>query len=139
MAGVSGVSNTGTGATVSSATQKMGLGQDDFLKLLTIELKNQNPMEPLDNKEFVAQMATFSQLEQLLKMSDFLSQSMKSSIMNSGLSMLGKNVSGTTAEGKAAAGKVIAVDFKEEGKPTITLEGNIKVPFENILEVKDIS
>lgn len=133
MAGVSGVSNTNTGSTVSSVTQN--LGKDEFLKLLTTQLKNQNPLEPMENAEFIAQLATFSQLEQLINMNNSFSNFMDSSVKSSALSILGKNVIGTTEAGEEVTGKAIAVEFKEGRKAVVTLytlEGEIKVPWENI-------
>ena len=91
----------------------------------------------MDNAAFIAQLATFSQLEQLINMNESFSSFMNSSTKSSALSMLGKEVKGTTSDGTAVVAKAIAVEFKE-GKTIVTLEGDIKVPFENIIEVKEV-
>ena len=44
------------------------LGKDDFLKILMVQLQNQDPMNPMQDKDFIAQMATFSTLEQITNM-----------------------------------------------------------------------
>ncbi|MEH6942172.1 flagellar hook assembly protein FlgD [Bacillus sp. JJ722] len=44
------------------------LGKDEFLKILMVQLQNQDPMNPMDDKEFIAQMAQFSTLEQMTNM-----------------------------------------------------------------------
>lgn len=53
--------NTGAG----SENARNILGKDDFLKLMITQLRYQNPLEPVNDKEFIAQMATFSELEQM--------------------------------------------------------------------------
>ncbi|PKM80846.1 MAG: hypothetical protein CVU89_11935 [Firmicutes bacterium HGW-Firmicutes-14] len=67
MYGVYGV-DSNTQETAESPLKKI-LGKDDFLKLLITQLRYQDPLEPVDNKDFIAQMAQFSSLEQMANMS----------------------------------------------------------------------
>jgi len=75
-----------TSTTVTSATRTLeelnktrntskSLDQDDFLKILVAQMSNQDPMEPTDNGEFLAQMAQFTMLEQIKEMSASFSSS----------------------------------------------------------------
>lgn len=62
--------NTSVAAATSAATGNQSLGKDAFLQLLVTQLKNQNPLSPQDNGEFVAQLAQFSSLEGINTLND---------------------------------------------------------------------
>lgn len=75
---------------------KKELGQEDFLALLTTQLQYQDPFKPLDNTEFVAQMASFSQLDSLQSLQssfDSLATSLTSNQALQASSLVGKVVS----------------------------------------------
>ena len=66
---------TATTDTSSSAAKKTDtLGRDQFLKILLAQLQNQDPTNPIDDREFVTQLATFSSLEQQMNMNESITQ-----------------------------------------------------------------
>lgn len=93
------------------------MGQQAFLTLFTTQLQNQNPLDPMANEAFVAQLAQFSQLEATTKMStniETLVKSLSTSQISSASGMLGRKVS--VADGKA---------LYEQGVP---LDGTVSLP-----------
>ncbi len=71
------------------------LGKDDFLRILMTQLQNQDPMNPMQDKDFIAQMATFTSLEQMTNMNKMLEQfisSQKSDNILRYSEMIGKQV-----------------------------------------------
>ncbi len=80
--------------TLPSSTKNTGtnLGKDDFLKILITQLQNQDPTAPVEDKEFIAQMAQFSTLEQMTEMSDSFTSLSNSFGMSQALTMLGRQV-----------------------------------------------
>ena len=82
-------------AKMTAATGQSTMGQKDFLTLFTTQLKNQDPLDPVKNEAFVAQLAQFSQLEATTNMSGSLStfvESMSSSQITSSANLIGGKV-----------------------------------------------
>ena len=115
--------------TFNKSLQKSGrsvdgtLGKDDFLKLLVVQLENQDPTSPLDDKEFISQMAQFSSLEQMTQMNTTLSNLIINNKINLSYSLLGKYVEVLdSSTGQVESGIVSEVSFGE-GSPSISFNG----------------
>src|SRR3954452_17260966 len=98
----------GAGATTagSQATKQKSLGKDDFLKLFVAQLQHQDPMNPMQDGEFMGQMASFSTLEQITnvaKANDTIASNLG---MSQSLSLLGKTVTYVDDQEAAHSGVV---------------------------------
>ncbi|KUP07112.1 hypothetical protein Q75_06175 [Bacillus coahuilensis p1.1.43] len=122
------------------------LGQDAFMKILMAELQNQDPMNPMQDKDFIAQLATFSQLEELTGMSDSLDSMNAIQQQNQLLSFstfVGKEVKWHKIEESESgdmeilegAGKITGIKFTGETVEFTLEDGTILLP-ENISELK---
>ncbi|MFV9567463.1 flagellar hook capping FlgD N-terminal domain-containing protein [Thermoanaerobacter mathranii] len=116
----------------SEITSKKQLGKDDFLKLLVAQLKNQNPLNPMDDKEFIAQLAQFSTLERMQNLNTNFSAVRA-------INLLGKNIYATVTdnngESKAVEGKVDAV-YKQNEEYFLEVNG-IDVPLDAVTAVSE--
>jgi flagellar basal-body rod modification protein FlgD len=113
-----------TSAQGASATSSVGdLDYDAFLRLLIAQLKNQDPTKPMDSTEFVAQLATFSQVEQSIAANDKLDSLLTASALSLADSVIGRMV--TSADGETS-GTVASVTITSEG-PVATLENGDQV------------
>jgi len=109
---VNSISSVGSSEVNQDTTQQ--LRQDDFIKLFMSQLKAQDPLEPVNNQDFLAQMAQFSLLESSRVTNNELS-SIKSLVESThGTGLIGKNVETTTINGDVL-GEVISVGFTEIG------------------------
>ena len=97
-----GIETSITAPTISQPTLQDGaksqgsskLGKDEFLKILTTQLANQDPTKPMDSDAFVAQLAQFSSLEQMQNSNDTLTKLLtlqQSSSQNDAIAMVGKD------------------------------------------------
>lgn len=108
-----------TSSTAAVAQNAYGLQFDALLKIILTQLTYQDPLKPMDNTEFVSQLAQFSQLQQTQSMNDQLSALLSAQSATQATSLLGKTVDIDTQAG-TLSGTVAAVAFVS-GQPTITL------------------
>lgn len=130
------------GTTVGDTTaslQKLGLGQEDFLKILLTQLTFQDPLEPMDNQEFIAQMAQFTSLEQTRQSNDKIDGLLTLQSANQAIGLIGKEAQINTT-GDPVRGKVTTVRFID-GVPKVTLvatEDNKAYPDRSLAEISVI-
>lgn len=113
-----------------SATDAFGLGFEDLLKIVLTQLTYQDPLKPMENFEFVSQLAQFSQIQQTTNMSDSLQTLVAAQSTSQAASLLGKRVD-VPAGQTVLTGKVVAIAFGQEG-PTITIETATNQTISNI-------
>jgi len=106
---------------------KETLGKNDFLKILVTQLRTQNPLEPLDDKEFVTQLAQFSSLEQMQNLNALLGEI-------KGVNLIGKKVVVKTDSG-SLEDTVESIKFLN-GEVYLNINGNT-YNIDDLLEIKE--
>lgn len=106
------------GATSVGLTQST-LSQDDFIKLFLTQLTFQDPLEPVDNREFLAQMAQFANLEQARVTNENTENLVAMNATSQSLGLLGRQVA-VDSNGTAVLGAVTSISFSSTG-PLITI------------------
>ena len=109
-----------------------GLGKDDFLKLLLAQLANQDPLKPMEDKEFIAQLAQFNSLEQMTQVNTHLVDMLAGMSLSQASSLIGKFV-----EAGQFSGVVNAVTMAD-GKAKVTLDtdqGAVQVALAQVTRV----
>lgn len=126
----SGVSNT---TTASTSTAK-STSKDQFLKLFLTQLQNQNPLEPMQDRDFLMQLAQFAQVENAEEMAHTLQKLQTLVTATQATALLGKQVT-ALREGEASPveGKVSAVRFTADGV-WLLVDGK-EARVENVLQV----
>ena len=104
------------GRNISSNTNlaNSSISQEEFIELFLAQLSFQDPLEPMDNSEFLAQLAQFSSIAQMSENGDFLESIAYINSASQGASLLGKNIEVRIQSG-TVNGTVSAVKFTQEG------------------------
>ncbi len=102
------------------------LGKDEFLKILVTQLSHQDPLQPMQDKEFIAQMAQFSALEQMISMNNQMTKMNSTSDLNKAFFFLGKTVKVMDNKtGLAIEGKVDEIDLSVPQAPGLKIKNKI--------------
>jgi flagellar basal-body rod modification protein FlgD len=107
------------GLTQATASSQRGLSQEDFLKILTTQLSFQDPLKPMDNQQFMAQMAQFSSLEQTRVMNSNLETLLSIQAATQSIGLIGRTVEVAT-DGGSQVGQVTSLRFNN-GQPLLTV------------------
>jgi len=111
-------------APVSATNQTnsaFGLDFQSLLRIILTQLTYQDPLKPMDNFQFVSQLAQFSQLQQSQSLNDQITNLLAAQAAMQGTSLLGRTVDFANATGGISSGLVKAVSFASGG-PEITVQ-----------------
>jgi flagellar basal-body rod modification protein FlgD len=121
---VSSINASLISATDASSTNKVStneLSSQDFLNLLTVQLQNQDPMNPMQDTEFLSQMASFTSLEQMQDLNGNFQKFAQSQQDIASQAYLGREVLINQASGESVSGIVQAVSKASDGGITVTV------------------
>lgn len=124
----SGTTGTTGNASATTVTKTTDLGKDDFLKLLVAQLQSQDPLNPMEDKEFISQMAQFTSLEQMKNVSNAVQ-------ITQATSYIGKQVTWDDEMGEQQTGIVKAVRIVS-GEPKIVV-GDQNIALAKVTSVTD--
>ena len=114
------------------------LGKDDFLKILITQLQNQDPTQPLQDKEFIAQMAQFTSVEQLTNMAGEMKLMRQSLGFVSGL--IGKSITWTDIDSSGASveksGVIDSITFKD-GNQYANVKG-VEISLDKLKKIENV-
>jgi len=105
---------------VAAAGSNQTLNLQDFLKILLTQLQFQDPLKPMDNQQFMAQMAQFSTLQQTQQLTDRIDQLLSIQSATQSIGLLGKTVEVQTADG-SVSGQVVSLSLAN-GTPSLSLK-----------------
>lgn len=98
-----------------------GIGLQDFMKILLTQLTYQDPLKPMDNQQFMAQIAQFTTLEQTQQLNARIDALLSTQASLQSVGLIGRSVDITTAQGGSASGTVVSLSLQGE-TPLITIQ-----------------
>ena len=122
---------TTTTTTAQAANDAFGLSFDSLLKIILTQLTYQDPLKPMDNFQFVSQLAQFSQIQQGQVVADRMQQLVSAQSAIQATSLLGKVVDIDGGNNQTVSGTVTAISF-QNGDARFTIETAAKQTISNL-------
>jgi flagellar basal-body rod modification protein FlgD len=117
----------------NSRVPKQVLGQEDFLKLLSVQFQSQDPMKPMEDNAFIAQMAQFSSLEQAQTLTAQMTQMRTNQDLVTANTYIGREVTVQAGKNEVVKGNVEGVEI-DAGVPRLMI-GGVTYPLSSVLYV----
>jgi flagellar basal-body rod modification protein FlgD len=120
-----------TGSTTQGVPRNAAVNQEEFLSILLTQLRFQDPMKPMDNQQFVAQLAQFSALEINRQQSEKIDSLLQMNSTGQAVNLLGQRVEVGGAAG-SSVGEVFAITFTPDGQPRLSVRGSAGNPLTGV-------
>ena len=117
----------------SLGSQAGRVSSDDFLKLLVAQLQNQDPLEPMSNEDFLAQLAQFQTLEEMMATSRNTAAMVLGAKLSLAGGLIGRTIAAVSSNGLLVTGVVERVSV-DDGVPMLVVGGE-RVTVESVTEV----
>ncbi len=101
--------DTTTTPAASGASKSMGLGRDAFMKLMLTQMRQQDPLNPVSNTDFLAQLAQFNALEEMVQLNQTMTNFVHGQQLSQASALIGKQASGLDKQGLPVSGVVSEV------------------------------
>jgi flagellar basal-body rod modification protein FlgD len=125
----------GTTGTSSASNAKASADKDMFLQLLVAQMRYQDPMNPTDSGEFLAQSAQFTALEKMQDVADQTAQLLSAQMAFGASGLIGKQITWLDSDGVSRTGSVSGVTFGANG-PELDVDGTT-LPLSSVQTVTD--
>ena len=122
MPSIPSLNSTPAAKTQAASGTNSAMGKDQFLKLFVAQLQHQDPMNPMQDADFMGQMASFSTLEQVSNMALENSRMSQNLASSNAIGLIGRNVTWVDENDVSHTGRVESVKTTD-GVPSLTVGG----------------
>lgn len=144
---VAALSGLGENLYVSSVTEREKaealvkesdrVNQDEFMELLVTQLTHQDPLKPMDNQEFISQMAQLQTLEEQVNTNEHLVNILNQNQLSAAAGMIGTHVTGTNGAGVGVEGVAVAAGLSD-GEAYVQLDSGDRVPLTDVTQLTGV-